>query len=252
MHITRGATPLLALPAALCLVATGCGGGLLGAEDDYPSRPIDWIVPYDPGGASDQQIRRIQAHLQESLGEDINISYQPGGDGAAGWQHLASASPDGYTIANVVTPNAILTDGTGYEVTDFEYVTWTETSPMVLAVEEDSRFEDLDDFVDEALESPESISVAGIGQPSELTLAEFAETSGVEVTYVPVSGGAGPIVTDMQGGHVDAAIIAATHVAAHGDALRGLALSGDESTEALDDIPSFEELRYTGVTQTQM
>lgn len=242
----------LILCTATILVGTACAGNPLGdPEEDYPTRPIDWVVPYDPGGASDQQIRRMQEALQENLGEDINIVYQPGGDGATGWQQLSTANPDGYTIGNVVVPNMVLTAGTGYELEDFEYVTFTEAAPNVLAVAEDGPYEDLEGFVEAAEESPGSLSVAGIGERSELALAEIVEATGIDVNYVPVSGGAGPVTTQMQGGHVDAAVYSATHVAVDTE-LHGLAVSGADGVPGLPDVPTFEELGYSDVQQESL
>lgn len=241
-----------ALGAAACGTETGQGGGGGQAASNYPSRPISWIVPYEPGGGSDRQVRRLQPHLQDILGQQINVVYQPGGDGAIGWQELHSASPDGYTIGNVVSPNIILSaqlgGEAGFQATDFRYVAWTETSPITLAVAADSRFATLDDFIAEAKAQPGKVTVAGIGQVSELALAQISASSGIEVSYVSVTGGAGPIITDLRGGHVDAAIFAASHVLEHADSLKGLAISGTEPSPALPDVPTFEEQEVTDVT----
>lgn len=240
--------------ACLFVASTACAGTTqqTKSDPDYPSRPISWIVPYEPGGGSDRQVRRLQPHLKKILGQNINVVYKPGGDGAVGWQELHSAKPDGYTMANVVDPNLALLSlkggDAGFKAKDFRYVAWTEEAPLAMAVAKDSEFENLDEFVKEAKARPGKLTIAGIGEPSTLSLAQIKKATGIDVTYVPVSGGAGPIVTDLRGGHVDAAIFGSSHVLEHSSALRALAISGSESSKALPGVKTFEAQGYEGVS----
>ncbi|MPZ52616.1 MAG: hypothetical protein GEU79_07770, partial [Acidimicrobiia bacterium] len=98
---------------------------------------VQVIVPYSPGGGSDQQVRRLQTALEDALGVRLQITYQEGGDGSVGWNALAQAAPDGCTISNVVAPNIMnlsltASEDIGFTAEDFEYLGWTEYSPNII------------------------------------------------------------------------------------------------------------------------
>ncbi|HSK97628.1 MAG TPA: tripartite tricarboxylate transporter substrate binding protein [Euzebyales bacterium] len=260
--------------AVLALLLAACGGGSeeesaagdteadAGSEapadeggDDAAAagldcRAIDVIVPYAPGGGSDQQVRRLQAALEDATGSRLNITYQEGGDGSVGWNALANAEPDGCTMANVVLPNISnlsLTAGedVGFNAEDFEYIAFTEFSPNIIGVAQDSEYETLDDFVEAAQASPGELTISGVGSNGELLANEVLIATDIEVSYVPVSGGVGEIIPQVAGGHIDAAISGFSLL--DGDQIRPLALSGTEPVEDFPDVPTFEEAGYPGV-----
>jgi tripartite-type tricarboxylate transporter receptor subunit TctC len=226
--------------------AAGGGDGAAGLD----CRAIEVIVPYAPGGGSDQQVRRLQPALEQATGSRLNITYQEGGDGSVGWSALANAQPDGCTIANVVLPNISnlsLTAGedVGFQAEDFEYIAFTEYSPNIIGVANDSEYETIDDFVEAAKADPGGLTISGVGSNGELLTAEILNATGIEVSYVPVSGGVGEIIPQVAGGHIDAAISGFSLL--DGDQLRPLALSGTEPHEDFPDVPTFEEAGYPGV-----
>ncbi|MQA06800.1 MAG: hypothetical protein GEV07_30265 [Streptosporangiales bacterium] len=250
---SRRSRRLAALGAGLALLTTACttqspsNDQAEQAADDYPNRSISWIVPYAPGGGSDRQVRRLQPHMEKSLGKKINVVYKEGGDGAVGWQELANATADGYTIANVVAPNVMqleIDGDTGYESKEFEYVSWTETAPNVLVVAKNSKYKTIDDFVAAAKKNPGKLTVAGTGKTGKLSWAEMSEALGVRASYVPVSAGVGDIVPDLKGGHIDAAVFGASHAVEYEDNMHPLAITGTESVAALPDAPTLESEGY--------
>jgi tripartite-type tricarboxylate transporter receptor subunit TctC len=225
---------------------TGGGGEAAGLD----CRSIEVIVPYAPGGGSDQQVRRLQPALEAATGSRLNVVYQEGGDGSVGWNALANAQPDGCTIANVVTPNISnlsLTAGeeVGFTAEDFEYIAFTEYSPNIIGVANDSEYETIEDFVEAAKADPGGLTISGVGSNGELLAEEILKATGIEVSYVPVSGGVGEIIPQVAGGHIDAAISGFSLL--EGDQLRPLALSGTEPHEDFPDVPTFEEAGYPGV-----
>lgn len=241
----------LAFSTALALSMTACSGAGNGnsADPNYPSHPVDWIVPYEPGGGSDTQVRRLQPHVEKALGERINIVYKPGGDGAAGWEEMHSARPDGYTIGNVVSPNIMqlaITGKTGFKATDFEYVTWTEAAPSLIAVGKNSEYKSMEEFVEEARANPGKVTIAGVGETNKVDVQQIEQATGTKLTYTPVSGGSGPITQQLQGGHVDAAIESTSGILERSDALKPLAIAGSERAEAMPNTPTFDELGYEG------
>ena len=248
--------PTLAI-GTLILGVAACGGGgpSQNAEGGLNCRSIDFIVPYSPGGGSDRQVRRMQPHLEETLGTKINVNYMEGGDGAIGWQALAGAKPDGCTVSNVVAPNIMVLSSSGEDVgftaEDFEYLGWSETTPNVLAVAANSPYKTLDDFVKAAKAKPGSLTVAGVGEVGELLNAEVENSTGAKFSYVPVSGGVGAIIPDLLGGHVDAGTIGAAHVAESEGRLRALAMTGTEKVDSLPGVPTYQEAGYKPATLGQ-
>lgn len=250
MPTRRGRTAAVVAAAGLLVSScSGTAGGTGGAGAEYPQRPITWIVSFDPGGGSDVEARRIQEQLQEELGTTINIEYRSGGGGAVGWAEAAQAEPDGHRVTGLVIPHILVQplalDDTGYRTEDFRAAAWQVGAPAALLVAEDSEFEDLEDFVSHAEEDPGSVTVGGVEtfSLSDLALAQFLRSAGIEVSYVPVTGGAGPLISDVVGGHVDAAMLGTSH-AAGSDDVRPLAVGGEERAAAFPDVPTFGELGY--------
>jgi tripartite-type tricarboxylate transporter receptor subunit TctC len=217
------------------------------AELDCPF--VEVIVPYSPGGGSDQQVRRLQRALEDALDTRLNVNYQTGGDGSVGWNALAGADPNGCVIANVVAPNIMnltltAADEIGFAAEDFEYIGWTEFSPNIIGVAIDSEFETLGDFVEAARANPGGLTISGVGVNGRLLASEVIAAVDIELTFVPVSGGVGDIIPQVAGGHIDSAISGFSLL--DGDQIRPLALSAP--TDAFPDIPTFDEAGYPGVT----
>ncbi|GIU93130.1 MAG: hypothetical protein KatS3mg011_2036 [Acidimicrobiia bacterium] len=217
---------------------------------DYPSQPITWIVAFDPGGGSDIEARRIQDRLQEILGTRIQIEYRSGGGGAVGWSEFVKRPADGYTVAGLVIPHIVIQplalDDPGYQTEEIRAAAWTVAAPAALIVANDSPYQTLEDFVAAAQENPGGLTVGGVAtfSASDLALAEFIDEAGIEVTYVPVTGGAAPLISDLLGGHIDALVLGTSHAVRNSDTLRPLAIAGDERFELLPDTPTFSELGY--------
>ncbi|WP_158542873.1 tripartite tricarboxylate transporter substrate binding protein [Phytoactinopolyspora halophila] len=251
MGVRTLSTTLVAFPA---LLLAGCNSGNEAQSADGDGETgidcpaVEVIVPYSPGGGSDQQVRRLQQALEDALDTQFNINYQTGGDGSVGWNALAGAEPDGCTIANVVAPNIInlsLTagDDVGFAAEDFEYIGWTEYSPNIIAVGHDSRFETIEDFVSEAEANPGNVTISGVGSNGELLVSEINQAIGIDLSFVPVSGGVGDIIPQVAGGHIDAAYSGFSLL--DGDQLTPLALSAP--SDEFPDVPTFEEAGYPGV-----
>jgi tripartite-type tricarboxylate transporter receptor subunit TctC len=249
MRMRKLAIPTLAIPtlvlAAACSEGDPISGG--GSDGEFDCSSVQVIVPYEPGGGSDQQVRRLQGALESALDTTLNVTYQDGGDGAVGWHALANASADGCTVANVVAPNIMNLSETadvGFEASEFEYVGWTEYSPNIIAVAQDeTRWDSFEEFVQDAKANPGSLTIAGVGSNGELLMSEITEATGMELSYVPVSGGVGDIIPQVAGGHIDAAISGFSLL--EGDQLKPLVLSSP--SDDLPDVPTFDEAGYQGV-----
>jgi tripartite-type tricarboxylate transporter receptor subunit TctC len=241
-------TAAVALPP---LVLTACGEGSDEASTGLDCPEIEVIVPYSPGGGSDQQVRRLQPAIEDILGVSLNISYLDGGDGAQGWNALAAAPADGCTIGNVVMPNIVhLTETAGedigFDAESFEYIAFTETSPNMILVDQDSEWQTFEDFKADAEANPGELSWNGVGSIGKLLTDEMSAATGLELTYVPVPGGVGDMIPQVVGGHVDAAVTGASGL--EGGQLRPIVLSTpSDQFGQYGDPPTFEEAGYEGV-----
>lgn len=219
------------------------------AVANYPERPIVWILAFEPGGGSDLEARRVQSALEEKLGTSIQVQYRSGGGGAVGWSELAKQSPDGYTVGGLVIPHMIVQPlalaDTGYTTEQIKPVAWNVSAPAALLVAENGRFETIEQFMAYAREHPEELTVGGVEtfSASDLALTQLVESSGIEVDYVPLAGGAGPLLASLLGGHVDSVMLGTSH-GVGADGIRVLAVAGTERFETLPDVPTFAELGY--------
>jgi len=232
--------------AAVASMAAVAGGPSSAA--DYPNRDITFIVPYSPGGGSDQQARRLQPGLQKALGVNIRIVYKTGGGGAVGFSELYRARPDGYTISNVVVPNIVVTaKGTnvGYKPGEFAYIGMTAQAVGALMVPKNSKFKSLKDFVAYAKANPGKVTVAGVGGTGEANTLKLTNFLGIKISYVPVSGGVGKMVPMLAGNHVDAGVTASSHAVKHAATLNTLVIAGDSPSESLPGVPNEPNWNYT-------
>ena len=239
----KTALPLLAVSA----MVAACGGNGGGGEDaaaNYPERPVDYVVAFDAGGESDITARLQQEPLQEALGTEVSISYQPGGGGALAWSELTRTEGDGYTIMGHNLPHIILQPmmrgDAGYETEDLKQVYIFQSTPNILAVRADSEYKTLDDFIAAAKQDPGAISVGGSGDFSANHVGTLLlnDEAGIETTYTPFSG-TGAAVPALLGGHVDALMTYTPMIKQLGDQIRVLGIATEEPMEGLEDHPTF-------------
>jgi len=235
-----------AWPVIVCLALVLSSFPAFGQER-YPSRPITYIIPFDPGGQSDVEARRQQPLLEEFLGTRVVIQYKPGGGGSVGWIELVQSRPDGYTIAGVNVPHIILQpllrDDPGFTLDDMEVIALFQATPIGLAVHRDSPFETLQDFIDFARANPGVITVAGSGTHTGHHLAslQFEKLTGARLTYIPFTGAA-PQLTAFLGRHVTAILGNSSDLVQHRDGMRVLAFGSEERFPLFPDTPTFKEL----------
>ncbi len=235
------------LAAGLGLLTAVAAFGTASAES-YPDKPITFIVPYSPGGGSDQQARRLQPGLEKALGVKVRIVYKTGGGGAVGFNELWGSKPDGYTISNVVVPNIVITSkgkDVGFKPSEFSYIGMTASALGALMVPKDSKYKSLKEFVAAAKANPGKLTVAGVGSTGAANYAELAGILGIDTAYVPVSGGVGKMIPMLQGKHVDAGMTASSHAVKHAATLDTIVVAGAEPSEALPDVPNEPQWTYT-------
>jgi len=229
---------LLASVAVLSMAVVASGPV---SAADFPDHDITFLVPYAPGGGSDQQARRLQPGLEKALGVNIRIVYKTGGGGAVGFSELYRSKPDGYTIANVVVPNIIVTakgKDVGYKPGEFVYIGMTEQAIGALMVPKSSKFKTLKEFVAYAKANPGKLTVAGVGNTGEEQTAQLTKLLGIKVSYVPVSGGVGKMIPMLLGSHVDAGVTSSSHAVKHKSELTTLVLADGSPSKMLPGVPN--------------
>lgn len=218
------------------------------AQDKYPSKPINMLVPFAAGGSSDVIARLVGDEMGRVLGQRIVMENMAGAGGATALTRAARAEPDGYTIVigNSGTNAASYTiyNDLKYTPADFAPIGLVaKTSPMI-ALKTDFPAKDLKEFLDYAKKNPGKISLghAGVGSSNYLICRNFIKASGVDVALVSYRG-AGPALNDAMGGQIDGVCDAATSLsgAVQGGKVKALVVATPQRLPSLPDVPTSAE-----------
>ncbi|GJG94725.1 tripartite tricarboxylate transporter substrate binding protein BugD [Cupriavidus pauculus] len=239
--------PILAA-AVVAMLATSAHA------QNYPSRPITWIVPFAAGGPTDALARTIAERVSREVGQSIIIDNSPGAGGTIGTTKAARAQPDGYTMLvghmGYMGAAPALYKKLSYDpVKDFAPVFRFPDTPMVLMVRKDHPAKDAREFVDYGRKNPGKLNLsnAGMGSTSHLVAAMFAASAGIKVSLVPYKG-AGPALIDVIGGQVDG-MFDQTNTALPQiteSKVRPLAVTSAVRVPQLKDVPTLAETVLPG------
>jgi tripartite-type tricarboxylate transporter receptor subunit TctC len=221
----------------LTLIAMGFASGVSAAE--YPSKPLTYMICFNPAGESDITARFQEQPLKKIFGQDVVITYKIGGGGSIGWAELVRSKPDGYTIAGHNLPHIVLQPlergKAGYNTLDLKSIYFFESTPDLLVVRQDSPFQTLKDFVDYAKKNPPGIvTVGGSGSSTanDLGTTMLNKAAGIKLTYIPF-GGTGSAVPALLGGHVTALMTYSTMGVKYAGKFRPLAIASEERTRGI-------------------
>jgi tripartite-type tricarboxylate transporter receptor subunit TctC len=217
-------------------------------SQEYPSKPVNYVIPFGPGGESDITARHQQPFFKELFGEDLVISYKPGGGGAVGWSQLNNMKGDGYNIMGINLPHIILKPrekDVGFKTDDLIGVYMFHYTPDAIVVKQDSPFKTLQDLIDFAKANPKKVTLSGSGKGTANHLAQlrFDKMAEIKTTYVPFKG-TGKAVTALLGDQVKAEWGYTSVGAQHQDKLRMLAVAMEERHPIFPDVPTFKELGF--------
>jgi len=238
----------------LLLIAASVGlAGPTGAlAAGYPDKPVQYIIPFGPGGESDITARFQQPFFKKLTGQELVVQYKPGGGGAVGWSQLNGMADDGYTIMGVNLPHIILKPmqkDVGFKTSDINTVYFFHYTPDALVVCKESPFKTLQDYIDAAKKAPGAITLSGSGTftANDTAKTRFDAMAGIKTTYIPFKG-TGASVAALIGNQVTAEWGYTTVGAKHADRVRLLAVAMEHRHPHFPNVPTFKELGFNLVS----
>jgi len=219
------------------------------AGQTYPSRPVRWIVPFPPGGATDILARIVAQKMTESWDVAVVVENRAGAAGAIGSEAVAKAAPDGYTILMGTTSthavNPAINPKLPYDnLADFTAVTLVATFPNVL-VAHPSTASSLPELIARLKANPGKYNFgsSGAGSSTHLTGELFKLMTQTDINHIPYKG-TGPLLNDLMAGHVSFAFdqITAVMSAVQAGKMRALGVASLERNAALPDVPAIAEV----------
>jgi tripartite-type tricarboxylate transporter receptor subunit TctC len=218
----------------------------LAQAQDWPNRPIRFIVPYPAGGSTDVGARVIGDYLSRALGQQIVVENRTGGSGNIGFEAGARSAPDGYTV--LIAPDQVTSAPHVFKVSfdplkDLLPVIQLSRQPVVLAVHPKLGVNSVAELVALAKQRPGlSYATSGIGSQQHMTAEWFAQIAGIKLDHVPYRGGA-QAINDLVAGHVMIGSLGSTPLIPHYKAgtLRLIAQSTAARSPSLPDVPTYEQ-----------
>lgn len=233
----------LMIGALLAATALTFGGPSFAA---YPEKKIEVIVPSTAGGGTDTMARLFAKFAEEKLGQTMVVVNKPGAGGQIGFEAIARAKPDGYTIGCIYTPHFAAHVAAGrakYTLDDFWVMGNLVTDPGILVVPANSPYQTLQDFITAAGSERLTAGTSGPGGDDDFARLSLEEAFDVTLSPVPAKGSSDAKAAVL-GGHVNASFMNVSQVEAQvkaGD-LRALAVLTKERVAELPDVPTVLEL----------
>lgn len=241
----------------MTVVLSGCGGKPV--EDPYPTKQIEYIVPYSAGGGVDLVARATAEYLSKEWGQPIIVVNKAGGGGTIGAEYvLKQAQNDGYSVlANNVSNTSMLSGGMAnptIKVEDQHFVSRIGEGTLAFAVKADAPWKDFREFSEWVKQNSEQLTWTTVGPAgfSAFGVAEWLETLGVDYkkTRMIVTKGASESMPKVAGGHVVLAVhtIGEMNAMVQSKKVKILAVSGSKRSAFYPDVPTAEEQGIKGLT----
>lgn len=225
---------------------------------NWPDRPLHFVVPFPPGGTSDIVARLVSERLGQRLGQTVVVENRPGVAGILGTNVATKAEPNGYTmlltsIAPIAfapaTPRKLEYD----PLKELTHVAITAATPLVFVVSNENPARSVSAVIADAKASPGKLnfSSSGNASPSHVMLERFKASTGTQITHIPYKGSA-PALIDIMANRVDGTIDTMPAVISQIRAgkVRALAVSGPHRAAQLPDVPTLAELGHADLVVT--
>lgn len=220
------------------------------AEADYPNRPLKIVVPYPAGAASDAMARTLGDQLQKAFGQPVIVENRPGASGTIGNSYVARATADGYTL---LYSNTSLIQQP-WMMSKLQYDPLKDLAALVVVARTNNAFvvpqkyakaNTLPEFIALAKADPGKYSVGnwGIGTGAHIYSEMLNRQAGIDTLQVPFQG-AGPLITNLLGGQVDAGFLDIPSLMPQIASITPLAVAGPSRLASLPDVPTFRELGF--------
>jgi len=246
------------LAGALCVLSSLPLAAGAAATDDYPNRPLRFIVPFPAGGSTDIIARIIGQRLTESMGRPVVIDNRPGAAGLLGAEIVAKAPPDGYTIiinSASFTTSVVIQPKVSFDpIKDFTPITNLADTPLLMTVNANLPVKSTQDWIALARAKPGALNYgsAGVGGLIQFAMEMFNRTAKIQTVHVPFKGGT-PAVAALMGEQIQMLMMPMLDVMPQVKAgrLRSLAVSSAKRSPFLPDIPTIAESGVPGFAVSQ-
>lgn len=225
------------------------------AQQDYPNRPLTWVVPFAPGGVTDNAARFLAKPLSERLGQPVVVENKPGAGGIVGAEYVAGLKPDGYTFLYASSGPMVTIPATrktmSYDpITSFTPLYGMSASSAAMVIAADKPYKTFAEFIAYAKKNPGKLNFSSIGTAAAQHLSGelFAIGTGTEVVHIPYK--SSPMaLADIASGTIDFMWEFPVVVKPLVDAgkLRILAVNSERRLSSLPDVPTVGELGYPQV-----
>ena len=217
----------------------------------FPDKPIQYIIPFAPGGESDITARLQAQVFAAKYKQQMIVVNRPGAGGALIWGQLNGMTADGYTISGINLPHIVLQPLEGnvqYKTEDLTPVYFFQYTADAIVVPAGSPFKTYQDFMKAAKENPGKVSLAGSGtfSANHMATERLSKLAGVQILYVPFKG-TGDLVASVAGGHVSGAMSYLPFAIQQKGKMRMLAVATERRHAVFPDTPTFRELGFNWV-----
>jgi tripartite-type tricarboxylate transporter receptor subunit TctC len=218
-------------------------------SQSYPNKPIRWVVPYTPGGITDNVTRMVAQKLQDALGQSIVIENKPGANSIIGADLVAKAAPDGYSIVTVIAAHAA--NATLYQgklpfdpVKSFAPISLAVVAPLILTTNISFPAKDVRELIAYAKANPGKVNFgsSGIGAAAHLTTELLKQTAGIDMVHVPFKGTA-PALQALLSNDIQMLVDVPSTLMPHvrGGKIKALAMFSAKRVPGAQEVPTMAE-----------